>query len=201
MMCRLCFLLFAPVVCTVASERSPLVATERSPHVSRSDLISNLEAVASSVPADPMTKTAWQNLLTASPCHKFSFAFASPISCIVLIAIAVLTASTRNYFTDIIAKIADDIGKLSCTSSDIAKAAQKSLLDKVNNDPQFIAANTLFQNYITAFGGGIIGFHIVVIQLFHCCSIMKRSRAAHICGISFITLGAMIFLLAGLLIM
>jgi hypothetical protein len=153
------------------------------------------------VPAVSMAKTALQNLLTASRCHKFSFAFASPISCIVLIAIAVLTASTRNYFSNIISKITDDLGKLSCSSSDIAATAQKVLLDKVNNDPQFIAANTLFQNYVTAFGGGIIAFHIVVIQLFHCCSIFKRSKAAHVCGISFITLGAILFLAAGFVIM
>ena len=148
-----------------------------------------------------MTKTALQNLLSASICHKFNFAFASPISCIVLIAIAVLTAATRNYFTDIVKRIADDIGKLSCASPDIAAAARKSLLDMVDKDPQFVAANTLFQNYVTAFGAAIIGFHIVVIQLFHCCSILKRSKAAHVCGVSFVTIGAIIFAVAGVVIM
>ena len=148
-----------------------------------------------------MTKTALQNLLTASFCHKFNFTFASPISCIVLIAIAILTGMTRNYFTDIVKRIADDIGQLACASPDIATSARKALLDKVNNDPQFVAANTLFQNYVTAFGGAIIGFHIVVIQLFHCCSIFKRSKPAHVCGIIFVTIGAIIFAVAGVVIM
>jgi hypothetical protein len=148
-----------------------------------------------------MAKTALQNLLTASFCHKFNFAFASPISCIVLIAIAILTGMTRNYFTNIVKKIADDIGQLACTSPDIATSARKALLDMVDKNPQFVAANTLFQNYVTAFGGAIIGFHIVVIQLFHCCSIFKRSKPAHVCGIIFVTIGAIIFAVAGVVIM
>ena len=57
-----------------------------------------------------MGKTAWQNLLTATKCHKFNFAFASPISCIILIAVAALTGITRNYFTNIVTKIAGVIG-------------------------------------------------------------------------------------------
>jgi hypothetical protein len=149
----------------------------------------------------PAKNTALQNLLSASKCHKFSFAFASPVSCIVLIAIAALTASTRNYFTGILTTIADDVGKLQCVSPDISAKARQSILDAVNNNPTFVQADVLFKNYITAFGGAIIAFHIVVIQLFHCCSILKRSKIAHVCGVTFVTIGALLFFIAGYVIM
>lgn len=148
-----------------------------------------------------MPKSAFQNLISASACHKFSFAFASPISCVILVAIAALTAITRNYFTNILTKIADDVGQVSCTSPDIAAKTRQAILDGVNNNPTFISADALFKNYITSFGGGIIAFHIIVIQLFHCCSIFKRSKPAHICGIIFVSIGAILFLIAGTAIM
>jgi hypothetical protein len=148
-----------------------------------------------------MPKSALQNLVSASACHKFSFAFASPISCVILLAIAALTGITRNYFANIVTKIADDAGKVSCSSSDIAAKTRQAILDGVNNNPTFISADALFKNYITAFGGVIIAFHIVVIQLFHCCSIFKRSKTAHICGIIFVSIGTILFLIAGTAIM
>jgi hypothetical protein len=60
-------------------------------------------------PRNQMGKTAWQNLLSATKCHKFNFAFASPISCIILIAVAALTGVTRNYFSNIVTKIAGNL--------------------------------------------------------------------------------------------
>jgi hypothetical protein len=156
------------------------------------------EAVSESI---GMAKSAFQNLVSASPCHKFSFAFASPIACVILLAVAALTGITRNYFTNIVTKIADDVGQLSCASSDIATKTRQTILDGVNNNPTFLQADALFKNYVTAFGGGIIAFHIITIQLFHCCSIFKRSKLAHICGIIFVTIGAILFLVAGTAIM
>jgi hypothetical protein len=148
-----------------------------------------------------MGRTLMENFVSATKCHKFSFACASPVSMCVLVAVAVLTAATRSFFTNIISAIADDAGKLTCATPDIATKTRQAILDGVNNNPTFMQANTLFQTYITAFGGGIIAFHIVVIQLFHCCSIFKRSKLAHICGVIFVSIGFAIFLLAGLVIM
>jgi len=148
-----------------------------------------------------MAKTLLENFVSATKCHKLNFICASPISLCILIAIAALTAATRSYFTDIVSKMATDAGNLLCATPDVAEKTRQAILDGVNNNPTFVQANTLFKNYVTAFGGAIIAFHIIVIQLFHCCSIFKRSKVAHVCGVIFVSIGFGIFFIAGAAIM